>query len=115
MSRPRIRAELEARASVFAALGDETRLLLVGKLSNGLPQSISRLAEGSALTRQAIAKHLRVLERAGLVRGMRAGRESRFAFTPEPFKEAQSYLERVSSQWDDVLARLKFFVEDEES
>ena len=115
MSRPRIRAELAARASVFAALGDETRLLLVGKLSNGPPQSISRLAEGSALTRQAIAKHLRVLEGAGLVRGMRAGRESRFAFRPEPFKEAQSYLERVSSQWDDVLARLKFFVEDEES
>lgn len=105
------RAELRECASVFAALGDETRLSLVGKLSNGPPQSISRLAEGSTLTRQAVTKHLRVLEGAGVVHSVRVGRESRFAFRPEPLRELQTYLERVSGQWDDSLARLKTFVE----
>jgi DNA-binding transcriptional ArsR family regulator len=106
------RAQLKGRASVFAALGDETRLSLIGKLSSGPPQSISRLAEGSMLTRQAITKHLRVLEGAGIVRSKRAGRESLFAFRPEPLRDLRSYLERVSDQWEDALARLKSFVED---
>jgi DNA-binding transcriptional ArsR family regulator len=105
------RSELEGCASVFAALGDETRLSLVGKLSNGTPQSISRLAEGSALTRQAITKHLRVLEGAGVVQSVRAGRESLFEFKPEPLNELQVYLERVSGQWEQALGRLKSFVE----
>jgi DNA-binding transcriptional ArsR family regulator len=111
-ARPRHGAELKGRASVFAALGDETRLALIGKLSNGAPQSISRLAKGSTLTRQAITKHLRVLEGAGVVHSARVGRESRFEFRPEPLKELQSYLERVSDQWERALARLKSFVED---
>jgi DNA-binding transcriptional ArsR family regulator len=98
-------------AAVFAALGDETRLSLIGKLSNGTPQSIARLTQGSALTRQAITKHLRVLEEAGVVRGVRAGRESLFAFRPGPLREVRSYLDQVSGQWDDALQRLKSFVE----
>jgi DNA-binding transcriptional ArsR family regulator len=110
-ARLRRRTPLKDRATVFAALGDETRLSLVGKLSKGEPQSISRLAEGSALTRQAVTKHLRVLEGAGVVHSVRAGRESLFAFRPEPLRELRSYLERVSGQWDDALARLKSFVE----
>ena len=97
---------------VFAALGDETRLSLVGKLSKGKPQSISELARGSPLTRQAITKHLRVLEGARLVGSVRVGRESLFELRPEPLKEIQSYLERVSEQWDHALARLKSFVEE---
>ena len=105
------RAQLKGSASVFAALGDETRLSLVGKLSSGPPQSISRLAEGSTLTRQAITKHLRVLEGAGVVRSVRVGRESLFAFRPEPLEDLRSYLERVSDQWDDALGRLKSLVE----
>ena len=107
----RRRAELEGRASVFAALGDATRLSLIGKLSNGKPQSISRLATGSRLTRQAITKHLRVLEGAGVVHSVRAGRENLFELRPAPFKELQSYLDRVSEQWEDALTRLNFFVE----
>jgi DNA-binding transcriptional ArsR family regulator len=107
----RRRAELRDRASVFAALGDETRLSLIAKLSNGSPQSISRLAEGSTLTRQAITKHLRVLEDARVVHSVRVGRESLFEFRPEPLRDLQSYLERVSDQWEDALARLKSFVE----
>ena len=111
MSRLESRNAPHARAALFAALGDETRLALVGKLAGGEPQSIARLTEGSILTRQAISKHLRVLEDAGIVRGVRAGRESRFAFQPEPFKELGAYLEQVSSQWDEALKRLKSFVE----
>jgi DNA-binding transcriptional ArsR family regulator len=108
---PRPRAELRDRASVFAALGDETRLSLIAKLSSGSPQSISRLAQGSTLTRQAITKHLRVLEGARVVHSVRVGRESLFEFRPEPLKDLQSYLERVSGQWEHALARLKSFVE----
>ena len=93
-------------------MGDETRLSLIGKLSNGPPQSISRLAEGSTVTRQAITKHLRVLEGAGVVHSVRVGRESLFAFRPEPLKELRSYLDHVSGQWEDALERLKSFVED---
>jgi DNA-binding transcriptional ArsR family regulator len=97
---------------VFAALGDETRLLLVAKLCNGQPQSISELTEGSKLTRQAITKHLRVLQRAGIVHGVRAGRERRFEFQPKPMQEMKQYLDTISQQWDQALARLKAFVED---
>ena|SRR6266849_6229994 len=111
-ARPKQRAVLRDRASLFAALGDETRLALVGKLSSGPPQSISRLAEGTPLSRQAITRHLRVLENVGIVRQERVGRESRYAFRPEPLKEVRSYLDYVSSQWDNALARLKSFVED---
>jgi DNA-binding transcriptional ArsR family regulator len=111
MSRVQPKRRTQDRASVFAALGDETRLSLVGKLSSGPPQSISRLAEGSSLTRQAITKHLRVLEGAGIVLSIRSGRESLFTFRPEPLQDLQSYLERVSSQWDNAMDRLKSFVE----
>ncbi len=110
--RPRPHDELAGRAAVFAALGDATRLSLIGKLCNGKPQSISRLADGSALTRQAITKHLRILEGAGVVRSARIGRESVFELRPQPLNELRSYLDRVSGQWEHVLARLKSFVED---
>jgi DNA-binding transcriptional ArsR family regulator len=101
-----------AHALVFAALGDETRLMLVAKLCRGEPYSISQLTRGSRLTRQAITKHLRVLESAGIVHGIRMGRESLFEFKPEPMEEIKEYLDLVSEQWDQVLSRLKLFVED---
>jgi DNA-binding transcriptional ArsR family regulator len=106
------RAKRQVQAPVFAALGDETRLTLVAKLCKGQPHSISQLTEGSRLTRQAITKHLRVLEGAGIVHSIRAGRESLFEFDPEPIEEAKEYLDLVSEQWDQALARLKSFVED---
>ncbi len=98
-------------ALVFAALGDATRLSLVAKLCQGQPRSISQLTERSRLTRQAITKHLRVLESAGIVRGVRAGRESRFEFDPQPIEGIRQYLDFVSEQWDQALSRLKLFVE----
>jgi DNA-binding transcriptional ArsR family regulator len=111
-SRSSVAVRRQTRAPVFAALGDETRLLLVAKLCRGQPSSISELTEGSKLTRQAITKHLRVLERVGLVRCIRQGRESRFKFDPEPIQEVREYLDLVSEQWDQALGRLKSFVEE---
>jgi len=96
---------------VFAALGDETRLLLVAKLCSGTPHSISQLTEGSRLTRQAITKHLRVLEGAEIVHSVRAGRENLFEFNPEVMEGIRRYLDDVSAQWDEALRRLKEFVE----
>src|SRR6266446_3957310 len=109
--RSRMAAKRQARAPVFAALGDETRLSLVAKLCSGRPHSISQLTEGSKLTRQAITKHLRVLESAGIVHSVRRGRESRFEFDPEPMEGIKEYLDFVSEQWDQALSRLKSFVE----
>ena len=105
-------AKRHSHAPVFAALGDATRLALVARLSGGEPRSISQLTEGSKLTRQAITKHLRVLESAGIVHSVHAGRRSLFEFNPEPIEEIKGYLDFVSEQWDQALSRLKSFVED---
>lgn len=106
-----VRPKPPAPARLFAALGDETRLALISKLGGGEARSISQLAEGSRLTRQAVTKHLRVLERARVVHCTRAGRESRFTLDPQPLDELRQYLDRVSRQWDDALSRRKAFVE----
>jgi DNA-binding transcriptional ArsR family regulator len=103
-------AELRA-APVFAALGDRTRLSLLMKLSDGATRSIASLSADTKLSRQAVTKHLHVLENAGLVRSARIGRESRFSYRPEPIAEARAYLDRVGAQWDDALSRLRDFVE----
>jgi DNA-binding transcriptional ArsR family regulator len=108
----RTAARLRAHAPVFAALGDETRLSLVAKLSGGQPCSISQLTEGSRLTRQAITKHLRVLESVGMVHSARAGRESLFELNLRPIEGIKEYLDLVSEQWDQALSRLKSYVED---
>lgn len=98
-------------APVFAALGDPTRLALFTRLADGQRRSIAKLSADTAMTRQAITKHLRVLENAGLVASIRLGRETQFAFKPEPIAEVRGYLDEVSRQWDDALGRLKVFVE----
>ena len=109
--RPSSLAALKTRATVFAALGDETRLAVLAKLLSGEPQSISRLTAGTDLTRQAVTKHLRVLADAGVVRSIRSGRESLFELKPQTLADARDYLNEVSRQWDDALARLKAHVE----
>ena len=96
---------------MFAALGEPTRLSLIAKLARGVPCSITSLTEDTKLTRQAVTKHLRVLEQARLVRATREGRESRFVLNPEPLDAARRYLALVSRQWDDALDRLRDFVE----
>jgi DNA-binding transcriptional ArsR family regulator len=98
-------------APVFAALGDRTRLALLSRLSDGGRRSIAHLSRDTHLTRQAVTKHLRVLEHAGLVESSRVGRESLFGFRPAALGQARSYLDEVSRQWDDALGRLRAFVE----
>ena len=98
-------------APVLAALGDTTRLELISRLSDGRTRSIAQLTDGLRLTRQGVTKHLRVLERAGIVRSSRTGRENQFTYVPEPIDRVRSYLNTVSAQWDDALSRLKTFVE----
>jgi DNA-binding transcriptional ArsR family regulator len=104
-------AKRRHHATVCAALGDETRLSLIAALAAGEPRSIAQLTGGARITRQAITKHLRVLEHAGIVHSVRTGRESRFGLNPTPLEELQEYLSRVSQQWDQALARLKALVE----
>jgi DNA-binding transcriptional ArsR family regulator len=101
-------------AHLFAALGDATRLRLVSRLCDGGPMSIARLTEGSCVTRQAITKHLRVMEVSGLVRSTRHGRESVWQLDRRRLKDARRYLATISKQWDDALLRLREFVEDGE-
>jgi DNA-binding transcriptional ArsR family regulator len=108
----RKKAERISVPVLFAALGDETRLALVRRISLGQQASITELTQGSRLTRQAVTKHLRVLERAGLVRSTREGRESRYALDPAPLVTLQEFLGKVSAQWDDALARLQSLVEE---
>lgn len=111
--RGRSRAERAAKssASIFAALGDETRLRLVYRLCEGGPLSITRLTAGSRVTRQAITKHLRVMEEAGLVRGVRRGRERVWQLRRQRLIVARRDLAVISKQWDDALGRLRHFVE----
>ena len=104
-------APLRKPALLFAALGDETRLHIVTRLGARGPMSIVNLTEGTGVTRQAITKHLRVLSRAGFVRGRRVGREKRWRLEPAQLAAARASLERIAAQWDVGLARLKDFVE----
>ncbi|MBO6579089.1 MAG: helix-turn-helix transcriptional regulator [Thalassospira sp.] len=97
---------------MFAALGDPTRLAIFDRLADGKPRSISVLSDDADMTRQAVTKHLRVLEAAGLVQNHRVGRESQYAFCPEQLAEARAYLDQVAGRWESALMRLKSFVED---
>lgn len=105
-------AGLARAGPVFAALGDETRLALVARLGAGGPQSISRLTAGSDVTRQAITKHLDVLAGAGLVHGVRRGRERIWELDTDRLNETGRYLEQVSKRWDRALGRLRKLVEE---
>jgi DNA-binding transcriptional ArsR family regulator len=105
------KAQIADSAAVFFALGDETRLGLVSRLCDGGPMSITRLTEGFEMTRQAVTKHLRVMQEAGLVHRTQRGRESLWLIEPKRLADARRHLESISAQWDDALDRLKRFVE----
>jgi DNA-binding transcriptional ArsR family regulator len=104
-------AGTEASAPVFAALGNRTRLRLVSQLCCGGPATITRLTADFKMTRQAITKHLRVMEEAGLVRNTRRGRESFWRLEHRRIQDARSYLAQIAKQWDETLGRLRKFVE----
>jgi len=99
-------------ATLFAALGDQTRLRLVSRLCDDGPMSIARLTAGTRITRQAITKHLRVMEAARLVHSTRHGRESVWQLDQQRLEDARRYLALISKQWDGALGRLRDFVED---
>jgi DNA-binding transcriptional ArsR family regulator len=107
--------KIEYPAKVFAALGDPTRLALVEKLNDSQSHSISYLTEGTKITRQAVTRHLTVLEQTGLVSKIKDGRETLYVLDPKPLKSMQEYLEVISLQWDFALNNLKSFIEDQES
>lgn len=96
---------------VFAALGDQTRLALLSRLSQGGPASITRLAAGFDVSRQAITKHLRLMQEAGLVESTHSGRETLWELRRDRLEEAKGFLDAVSQQWDGALERLRRHVE----
>jgi DNA-binding transcriptional ArsR family regulator len=102
---------LATAAPIFTALGDRTRLHLVSRLCQEGALSISDLTEGTALTRQAVTKHLRVLADAGLATSARRGREHHWRIEATRLAEARQLLAQVSAQWDRALARLVVTVE----
>lgn len=108
-------AQQQQSAAVFAALGDETRMGFVARLGEEGPLSTAELGADSSVSRQAITKHLHVLADAGLVRGLRRGRDSVWELQPQRLVAARRCLEQISRQWDDALGRLRALVEDEDS
>ena len=99
-------AKLAEAAPVFAALGDAARLRIVARLCDAGPSSIARLTEGAQISRQAVTKHLRALEDAGLVRSDRAGRERIWQLRTKRLAEVRRHLAQISTEWDGALSRL---------
>ena len=104
--------EAREAAPLFAALGDPTRLELLGRLGAGAPMSIAALSRDAPVSRQAMTKHLDVLLVAGLVTCERRGRERVWRAEPARLEEARAHLQRIAAQWDDALERLRRFVEE---
>jgi len=101
-----------SEAESFAALGDWTRLLLVVRLAKAGQEgelcSIEELScyvrqQGVRLTRQAVTKHLRTLERGRLVRGAKHGRERLYELDPAGIASMRDYLEMVSAHWEPAV------------
>jgi DNA-binding transcriptional ArsR family regulator len=111
MAKRRVELGLAEAALLFAALGDETRLALLRKMSAAGPASISVLAANFGISRQAVTKHLQFLAVAGMIDGKRAGREHVWALNAARLAEAQRCLQVIAQGWDDALSRLKAHVE----
>ncbi len=107
--RPAVGRALLGAAPVFAALGEDARLDIVSRLCEAGPLSISRLAAGAGISRQAVTKHLHALASAGLICGERRGRERIWRLEPDRLAEVQGYLGQISAQWDDAIGRLRAF------
>ena len=92
--------------AVFDALGDATRRELFAAVGLGAPITATELASGRSLSRQAIVKHLQVLDAAGLVTAEKVGREQRYRVTPSPLDDASAWMAQVGAEWDRRLHRL---------
>ena len=100
-------ADTSALDTLFGALADPTRRLLVERLLTKGPTTATVLAETTPLTRQAILKHLQVLEAAGLLDHERAGREVRYRVTPQPLAAAVGWILDTAGMWDKRIDRLR--------
>lgn len=107
------RSRLESNAPVFAALGDPTRLALVSRLCADGPLPTVRLKQATSVSRQAVTKHLRMLEDSGIVKSERVGRDRLWRIESRRLTEVRRYLDQISAQWDETLERLRKFVEDD--
>jgi DNA-binding transcriptional ArsR family regulator len=107
MSKHRAELGVAEAALLFAALGDETRLALLRRLSEGGPASITKLSESFAVSRQAVTKHLQFLSVAALIEGKRSGREHVWEINPARLADAQLWIDIIARSWDDALGRLK--------
>lgn len=103
----------DTAAPFFAALGDPVRLAIVTRLCNDGPLPTIQLKEDSGVSRQAITKHLQVLENTGLVRSDRVGRDRLWQIEGPQLAEARRYLDQISAQWDARVERLRAFVEEQ--
>ena len=92
---------------VFTALADPTRREILTALAAGEEVTASALAGRFPITRQAVSKHLSVLDRAGLVEQERRGRETIYRLTPDPLTDAEGWIRETGAQWDERLARLR--------
>jgi DNA-binding transcriptional ArsR family regulator len=92
---------------LFGALADPTRRMLVERLLTRGPATATTLAETTPLTRQAILKHLQVLQAAGLLSHERSGREVRYRVTPQPLASAVGWILDTAGQWDSRIDRLR--------
>jgi DNA-binding transcriptional ArsR family regulator len=108
MPKPAPKPEL---AQLFAALGEPTRLGLVDRLRDGSEQSIATMATGLPISRQALTKHLKVLEAAGIANSRRLGRETVYRIDPAGLVAGERWIANVSGQWDNAIDRLKKHVE----
>jgi DNA-binding transcriptional ArsR family regulator len=104
---------LRETAALFAALGDSTRLQIVGRLAGGAVLSIAALTAGTGVTRQAVTKHLEVLDEVGLVHSSWQGRERMWALEPAQIEVARRTLDLIAAEWTQALDRLAKFVETE--
>jgi DNA-binding transcriptional ArsR family regulator len=91
---------------VFSALADPTRREVLRSVARRPELTASRLAGELPITRQAVAKHLAALQKAGLVEPRRQGRETLYTITPAPLMDAMRWMADVGAEWDQRLARL---------
>ncbi len=105
-------ADMTGAAPLFAALGDPVRLAIVARLSDDGPLATIELKREAGVSRQAVTKHLHVLESAGLVRSDRVGRDRQWRMQAHQLAAARGYLEQISKQWDVRLERLRTLVEE---
>jgi ArsR family transcriptional regulator, cadmium/lead-responsive transcriptional repressor len=101
----------EDPAPVFTALSDPTRREVIRRLSASGPSTLGELAAELPVTRQAISKHLVVLEEAGLVATVDEGRRRRYRLTPQPLADAMDWMVDVGAGWDERLDALRTHVE----